>query len=129
MDTQAVSQEIQELVDLARPEVIDVLAKAAEDDDVWMKAASDGKGFLKESGVEVAESAEILLEQVFVRSGSGECPSGLIRLGAPGRICTRSIQLWHRKPHVNPLPSLKLCVKWEDAPSVCVRPEDLLRRY
>ena len=91
-------------LDLARPEVIDVFAKAAEDDDVWMKAASDVKGFLKESGVEVAESAEIILEQVFVRSGSGECPSGLIRLGAPGRICTRSIQLWHKEPHVEPLP-------------------------
>jgi hypothetical protein len=128
MDAQTVSQEIGQLADLASSELIDVLAKAAEDDDVWTKAASDVKGFLRNSGVEVADGAEIALDRVFVRSGSVECAPGLLRLGAPGRICTRSIQLWYKQPHLNPLPSLKLCVKWEDAPSVCVRPEDLLRR-
>ena len=37
MDAETVSQEIEELAGLARPELIDVLAKAAEDDDVGRK--------------------------------------------------------------------------------------------
>jgi hypothetical protein len=59
MDAQTVNQEIEELAGLARSELIDVLARAAEDDDVWTKAATDVKGFLRDNGVEVADSAEI----------------------------------------------------------------------
>ena len=60
--------------------MIDVLAKAAEDDDVWMKAGKTSRVFSRKGGVEVAENAEIILEQVFVRSGSGECP---LRINSP----------------------------------------------
>ena len=127
MEAQTVSQEIQELVDLARPEVIDVLAKAAEDDDVWMKAARTSRVFSRKAASKSLRTPRSSLSKSSFVAARVNVP-WTNSAGRPDDLYEVDPALY-RKPHVNPLPSLKLCVKWEDTPSVCVRPEDLLRRY
>ena len=133
MDAQAVNRKVRDLADIASPELIATLTEAAQDDEVWTKAASDIKSFLAERGLDVPDSAEIILEQVFLRGGPAPCPeSGQVRLGTPGgRVCTKSIQLYVRKPHIQPFPTLKLCVKWETMPWIdagCVPIANLLQK-
>jgi hypothetical protein len=133
MDAQAINREVRDLADVASPELIDTLTEAAEDDEVWTKAASDIKSFLTERGLNVSDSVEITQEQVFLRDAPAPCPeSGQVRLGTPGgRVCTKSIQFYVRKPHIQPFPTLKLCVKWETIPWIdagCVAIANLLQK-
>jgi hypothetical protein len=118
MDTEALQRDVQTLAKLAGAEVLETLAKAADDEESWTKAAADPRSFLKSSGVDVPDRVEILLEDVHVRSDPLPCSApAQVRVRVPGgRICTRSIQLYIRKPHIQPFPYLKLCVKWGDVP-------------
>jgi hypothetical protein len=133
VDAQTLNRATQDLAQLASSELIDVMLKAAEDDEVWTKAASDPRGFLKEGGVDVPDTAEIVLENHYLRNDPLPCREpGQVRVGKPGgRVCAKSIQLYVRKRHGEPFPTLKLCVKWETVPWVdggCVPIESLLRK-
>jgi hypothetical protein len=132
MDTRKTTDEALELANFATPTLVDALVAAAEDDEVWRKAAVDPRAFLKDGEIEVPDGIEIALEQAFLRSDPQPCRAGEVRVGRPGgRVCTRSIQLYVRRPHVQPFPTLKLCVKWEDVPWVeggCVPISDLIER-
>jgi hypothetical protein len=133
VDAQTLNRATKDLAQLASSELIEVLLEAAEDDEASTKAASDPKGFLKEGGVDVPDAAEIVLENIYHRNDPLPCREpGQVRVGKPGgRVCAKSIQLYVRKRHVEPFPTLKLCVKWETVPWVdagCVPIESLLRK-
>jgi hypothetical protein len=129
----AMKREIDELAELMSPDLIKALSEAAEEDELWLEAARDTRGFLHERGVALPDWAEIRLEAVFpptrVRS-IPECKGeGEVLVARPGRAyCKKPIYICKKAPHLEELCIYQGCLEWaprEWLDFQCVRARDL----
>jgi hypothetical protein len=127
---------VEELADLMSPELVDALSEAAEDD-LWLEAARDARGYLQGKGVALPGWAEIRLEAVFPatrvirKQDLPKCDPGEVLVATPGRTyCARPIYVCRRIPHIGEVCIFSYCMKWEKEwlDAACVRPRDLLAR-
>ena len=85
----SIKREVDELAELISPDLIDALSEAAEDDEAWLEAARDTRGFLHGKGVALPDWAEIRLEAVIpattVRSQKDlpQCAPGEVLVAKP----------------------------------------------
>jgi hypothetical protein len=113
-------REVDELAALMSPALIDALAAAAADDDLWLEAARDTRGFLLEKGVELPEWAVIRLEaltptsRVMTTKDLPKCKDGEVLVTAPGgAYCSRRVLVCRRYPHIGQVCIFRYCLKWE----------------
>jgi hypothetical protein len=129
----SIKRSIDGLAELMSPDLINALSEAAEEDELWLDAARDVRGFLHERGVALPDWAGIRLEGVFpptrVRSDQDDsggnpdprwgrelvppCKSGELLVARPGRpYCARSVRLCSWAPHIGTV-CIESCVRYE----------------
>jgi hypothetical protein len=139
--TATIKRDSDQLAELISQDLINALSEVAEDDELWLHAGRDVRGFLHERGVALPDWAEIELEAVFpptrVRSledlgarGRIEelrppCKEGEVLVARPGaRYCARLVTIKGPKPGFRFRFCLKEETEWLDRR--CVDPNELL---
>jgi hypothetical protein len=115
-----IRRELDEFGELMSPALINALSEAAEDDDLWLEAARDTRGFLREKGVELPDWAEIRLEAVFParrvmsQDDLPQCDPGYVLVATHGTpYCSRRVVVCRTYPHIGEVCFFRHCLKWE----------------